>query len=278
MAVFFSGTDIDELKDNSASHNFYLSLIVNNFMDFKAKVAFRGKSKMTHQIIYEDFTALDENGEEYSLIEGSSDNKTKEIEKMFVYDCDVLSSVEDIDVPENFAAKVKGIIDTAAKKKVTKTTYYTGKHNNFNNPCVPITRSFFEDEDQVEFFQNPVENGLAPNTKELGEIEALIIAVIKGSNPPVKGEDLEFVISQACMGNDSINGDELKERFSTYLVSMYEKYITNADTTDIEKFEFIIEEVTDILVEYQTPYPFLTQSVTFLKSLLNQLNTDAVTN
>jgi len=275
MAVFFSGTDINELKDNSASHNFYLSLIVNNFMDFEAKVAFRGKSKMTHQIIYEDFTALDENGEEYNLIEGSSDHKTEEIEKMFVYDCDVLSSFEGINVPENFATKVKGIIDTAAKKKATETAYYPVQHNNSYHP---ITRGFFEDEDQIEFFQNLVEDGIVPNAEELEEIEVMIIAIIKGSNPPTKGEDLESVIVKACIGNDSISGKELKERFSTYLVSMYEKYITSADTTDIERFEFIIEEVIDILVEYQTPYPFLTQSVTFLKSLINQLNTDAVTN
>ena len=32
MRVFFSGTDMDELHDNAPSHNFYVSLIVNNLL------------------------------------------------------------------------------------------------------------------------------------------------------------------------------------------------------------------------------------------------------
>lgn len=271
MDVFFSGTDMDELKDNSESHNFYLSLIVNNFMDFKAKIAFRAKTKTSCQITHEDFIALDENGEEYNIGGSSSINKIEEIEKMFVYDCDVLSNVENINVSENFATKVKDIIDTADKKK-SSTTYYSGS-NSFGYQKT-ISRGFFEDEYQTEL----VESGIVPNTEELEEIEAMIIAIIKGSNPPTKKENLDFVITQACIGNNSISGDELKERFSTYLVSMYEKYITNADKNDMERFKFIIEEITDILIEYQISYPFLTQSISFLKSLLNKLNTDGISN
>jgi proteasome lid subunit RPN8/RPN11 len=43
MRVFFSGTDMSELIDNSEFHNYYVSLIVNNFMETTAKVAFRGE-------------------------------------------------------------------------------------------------------------------------------------------------------------------------------------------------------------------------------------------
>ena len=38
MGVFFSATDWSELEDNVVNHNYYLSLIVNNFMDFCAKL------------------------------------------------------------------------------------------------------------------------------------------------------------------------------------------------------------------------------------------------
>ncbi len=38
MACFFSGTDMDELTENSGSHNFYLSLIVNHASQFCAKI------------------------------------------------------------------------------------------------------------------------------------------------------------------------------------------------------------------------------------------------
>lgn len=38
MDTFFSGQDMDELKSNSGSHNFYLSLIVNHRSVFNAKI------------------------------------------------------------------------------------------------------------------------------------------------------------------------------------------------------------------------------------------------
>jgi proteasome lid subunit RPN8/RPN11 len=47
MAVFFSGTDNQELIDNSEFHNYYLSLIVNNHNEMTAKVAFRAQKKST---------------------------------------------------------------------------------------------------------------------------------------------------------------------------------------------------------------------------------------
>jgi hypothetical protein len=47
MNVFFSGTDTDELHDNSEFHNFYFSLIVNNKHEMCAKVAFRATSVST---------------------------------------------------------------------------------------------------------------------------------------------------------------------------------------------------------------------------------------
>ena len=40
MGSFFSGTDDDELRTNSMNYNYYVSLIVNNKLDFCAKVAF----------------------------------------------------------------------------------------------------------------------------------------------------------------------------------------------------------------------------------------------
>src|SRR5690606_27372025 len=64
MPVFFSGTDISELEDNCVNHNYYLSLIVNNFMDFTAKVAFLASLNEEVDI---PFKARDENGELYNI-------------------------------------------------------------------------------------------------------------------------------------------------------------------------------------------------------------------
>lgn len=108
MAVFFSGTDWSELNDNAPNHNFYLSLIVNNFMDFCAKVCFIAESDSSKQF---DFTARDENGKKY--IYKSEEYEVKE-KKLIVYDCAIMSPKNDIVVDESFASKVSGIIKVAS--------------------------------------------------------------------------------------------------------------------------------------------------------------------
>src|SRR5690606_25480839 len=65
MAVFFSGTDTQELLDNAGAHNFYLSLIVNNRKEMTAKVAFEAGGEMHDQEV--PMFSLDENGEKYQV-------------------------------------------------------------------------------------------------------------------------------------------------------------------------------------------------------------------
>lgn len=49
MSVFFSGTDISEVEDNSKYHRIYLSVIVNNNMDLTYKLTI--KEKITYNIV-----------------------------------------------------------------------------------------------------------------------------------------------------------------------------------------------------------------------------------
>lgn len=59
MGVFFSGEDNDELAINCKTHNYYLSVIVNNFMDVIARVVFTAYPNR--------FKCLDDEGKEYNL-------------------------------------------------------------------------------------------------------------------------------------------------------------------------------------------------------------------
>lgn len=77
MSVFFSGTDTDELETNSEFHNIYLSLIVNNYNDMVAKIAFRAVRK-TSLLEYRN-----EKGEPAQEV--VPDGETY----IFVYDCDI---------------------------------------------------------------------------------------------------------------------------------------------------------------------------------------------
>lgn len=105
MDVYFSGTDESELETNAGSHNFYLSLIVNNFMDFCAKIGFRGV--LEHKLTQTPYKAQDEDGNFYD-IQPTDFNLKQEV--LFVYDCDVESTKEVITIPESFSEKVAKLL------------------------------------------------------------------------------------------------------------------------------------------------------------------------
>ena len=67
MSVFFSGTDEAELRENSANHNFYLSIIVNNKHEIIGKVGIKSSNNLPENIEEIGYTALDEEGKEYVL-------------------------------------------------------------------------------------------------------------------------------------------------------------------------------------------------------------------
>lgn len=54
MSAFFSGTDTSELLDNCKHFNYYISLIVNFTKEYKCKIAFPSKTKVTYQSIITD--------------------------------------------------------------------------------------------------------------------------------------------------------------------------------------------------------------------------------
>lgn len=106
MAVFFSGTDMAELNDNAPAHNFYLSLIVNNYMDFIAKVAFIGEAKKDIKQV--PYTAKNVDGHDYIIEKQDFEVNTK---KLFIYDCDIDAPKSTILVTDQFSAQVAKIME-----------------------------------------------------------------------------------------------------------------------------------------------------------------------
>jgi len=105
MSVFFSPVDMSELNDNCPQHNFYLSLIVNNYNDFMAKVAILGEATVKQNKV--PFIATDEDGKKYT-IENLDFNHTEK--RMYVYDCIIDSPIKEVLVPEDFSKKVEDLI------------------------------------------------------------------------------------------------------------------------------------------------------------------------
>lgn len=106
MSVFFSGTDMAELNDNAPAHNFYLSLIVNNYMDFIAKVAFIGEAKKDIKQV--PYTAKNVDGHDYIIEKQDFEVNTK---KLFIYDCDIDAPKTTILVTDQFSAQVAKIME-----------------------------------------------------------------------------------------------------------------------------------------------------------------------
>jgi hypothetical protein len=121
MSVFFSGTDWSELEDNAPNHNFYLSLIVNNFMDFCAKVCFIAESEDNRELA---FYSKNENGERYL----HSSKAYDVVETQLVsYDCDIKSPLQVADVDDAFKKRVENIIKAAEVRAIPVRPLYTSR-------------------------------------------------------------------------------------------------------------------------------------------------------
>jgi len=137
MSTFFSGTDISELQDNAPNHNYYLSLIVNNVFEPKAKIAFVGKQKKKESIVRSFFG---DNGRLYKF----NSNQDKEEDVLFVYNCDIEFTIE-YKVSSEFEnrlyeivlekeKKAEAIKQTKATNKYTTTNYTKYNTESFNKP------------------------------------------------------------------------------------------------------------------------------------------------
>lgn len=101
MGVFFSSTDNDEIRGNSEHHNFYLSVIVNNYNDVIGKIAFRAVQK---GVVFE---FKNEKGDTVSK------ESSVEIPVIFEHDCEII-------LPETSSFKeYEGRIEELRKKKTS---------------------------------------------------------------------------------------------------------------------------------------------------------------
>jgi hypothetical protein len=127
MAVFFSGTDNEELIDNCIYHNFYLSLIVNNRNEMCAKIAFQAKS--THENHLTISYMNQEGKEKQKKLVGK-----KESESAYVYKCEIFKPGEVVE--DSFKSRFQELKEARETKEKTRKTleaaYKTGTYKGFN--------------------------------------------------------------------------------------------------------------------------------------------------
>lgn len=140
MSVFFSGTDMAELNDNAPAHNFYLSLIVNNYMDFIAKVAFVGEAKKDIKEV--PYTAKNVDGHDYIIERQDFEVNTQ---KLFIYDCDISTAKNEISVSDQFSAQVAKIMEP---KPVKSNTLVSNIPNRYSTLTPNVGKSWQRNENQ----------------------------------------------------------------------------------------------------------------------------------
>lgn len=131
MSVFFSDTDMSEIKDNSEFYNYYLSLIVNNKEDMCAKIAFRGKNK---EEIKRNISFKGTNG----VLQTKTISTEVEKDVIFLYNCQIIKPTEVL-VDEEYSKRVVKVIEKAKKlEEESKIKSYKSLY--------PQQKSLFEEE------------------------------------------------------------------------------------------------------------------------------------
>lgn len=118
MSTFFSGTDMDELHDNTPNHNYYLSFIVNFNGEWKAKVAFVATIKETAK---QKFLFKDTEDQEASFDSTSSSEK----QVLMMIDMDIVKEGADL-VSQEFQARFLKLKEEKAKRVYSSPSIYSG--------------------------------------------------------------------------------------------------------------------------------------------------------
>ena len=247
MPVFFSGTDMSELFDNAPNHNFYLSLIVNNYMDFIAKVAIHVKNKT--ESFPMKYQAQDENGNEYTLVKKQVKIEAKEL---VTYDCEIFSDVETIEVNSSFSNQVKTIM--IPKPKPVEKQYVP-----FSNVPATVKGKNWSRTEQAKAMQ----------LAQLGgEVEDFIIYLL--SDELVENsETIEDCL--AYLSYFHLSSEEL----ATNILENYGMaFMTCFEEEDDNGFINITSLVINKLKEYVVEYPFLKGTINSLYSLLNKFKNE----
>lgn len=267
MGVFFSGTDMSELKDNAKSHNFYLSVIVNNAMDCVAKV---GISSTNHSVYEENFSGFDENGDPYPL--GKKNIKVthdffKEI------DCEVSLNKEGGIFDKFFTDNVEDVLSKSnysASYNPPHTQHYwgTGFENDqsilgYHSQGITMSKHWSAAEEEEE------KKGLLGSV-EKGTIEDMIFYIING-NP--RGSNFYQTLDSMFqrLDRNDVSFEDIEDRITNSVDIAFYKILKVEDSISQEEVISVLEQITDTLEEYAMTYPLASKCHEFFEVMLNEI-------
>lgn len=274
MPVFFSGTDWSELNDNSPQHNYYLSVIVNNFMDIQAKIAFTGEMK--------NFICKDEEGKDYVMkLNNSSLNPI-----MFVYTCEPKWSQIEVTVSDQFVERLMQVEQKAEKRFKQEEEERRKKLQNTTSVKNPVVNGNFKEQTKSPFPDyNPkqITNGatLWDSYKHLEEeddelniaesVEEEFACFVLRLGNEVSLDTLETALeeTEAILKNaDGVSPQSIADSITVSYGAFYERFFEKLPKyAGDQKFMDVLEEVIIMFEENAEQYKFLDPITESLKSL-----------
>jgi hypothetical protein len=171
MKAYFSGTDDQELRDNTPNHAYYLSLIVNFEKKYVARLCVMGKRE-----IIGNSTSYYKNIEGKEVASNSSTQKEEDI--VYAVDLDVTFEEPEVDLfmAEILKMEERQRAERAKRVKNVPKSSWWGGHNNHLNAVMPSQTSLWEKSyDQInDTFDVPGVNEEIENAKQF------LIKVITG--------------------------------------------------------------------------------------------------
>ena len=256
MSVFFSGVDMKELEDNAKSHNFYLSLVVNNKMETVAKVISYAEAK---HIFEGSFKAKDENGDDYEVEKGTF-NFHKTLTKIF--DCEIIKDEKVIRVDARFQTYVDKIIKEANSRPryLVNPDSYQGSFQGqgYNNTYGRDYRGYPSYQQQPFTGQQPVHKDIIPIVPKTENNFNKLSGINKGPSPEKNKfhnksnkaiEEIDFKGINA--------GISVIDRFLVYLLNNgeFEEGVTVEEFLDLIEDDVIKGDWTLDVRDFVSKYP-----------------------
>lgn len=273
MKSYFSHTDMSELNDNSEFHNYYLSLIVNNFGEMVAKIAFRGETS--------GYACKDEQGKNWNL------NLKTSRKVMFTFDCDIVEEGKVPFVEKSFAERVTEIVEKAEKKEKEKATIQkfppVGTHketfpNGFQNKnFAPVKKEkmWFQTQENFsdDFDMPPSSKKTIESRRKLSHEErvSLFTAYVLriGDDSPEATDSITLLLEE--LEALDINIFDYTSRIMSTYPAMFEKFWDEFGDIDGDFFRLVTEDVVEILEESFDEYELVEHLLSGFNIMLNRL-------
>ena len=275
MKSYFSGTDMSELNDNSEFHNYYLSLIVNNFGEMVAKIAFRGEAK--------GFECKDEKGENWNL------HLKKSRQMMFTFDLDIQLENKIQVVEDEFSKRVAQIIENSEKAKkiiaeqwkkqqeVQKQQYFKPQtfptHPNYNQKYPKKTQGKEWEFDNSNFMDDfdvpplPVKDfSKMAHEERLKDFAAFVLRLGYDAKP---GDDIESALTDLFVSE--VNIFDFVAKILNQYPALFEKYWDGFGSISTEFFTDVTEEIISEYEEFYDVFEIVEHLAGGLHILLNRL-------